>query len=72
MSLFRDRSFRATGLAHLSVDVLNSQGAILLAFLSGPLQLTNFLIGIVSTLVSLGGSLTMPIFGWLIVLATEL
>ena len=65
MSLFRDRTFRATGLAHLSVDVLNSQLAILLAFLSGPLQLSNLLIGVVSTLYSLGGSLSQPVFGWL-------
>ena len=65
MSLIRDRTFKATGLAHLSVDVLNSQVAILLAFLSGPLQLSNFMIGIVSTLFSLAGSLTQPVFGWL-------
>ncbi|TFH35723.1 MAG: MFS transporter [Anaerolineales bacterium] len=65
MSMFRDRTFTATGLAHLSVDILNSQVAILLAFLSGPLHLTNALIGIVSTLYSLGGSLSQPLFGWI-------
>jgi FSR family fosmidomycin resistance protein-like MFS transporter len=65
MSLFRDRTFRATGFAHLGVDLLNSQVAILLAFLSGPLQLSNTLIGLVSTLYSLSGSLSQPIFGWI-------
>ncbi len=64
MKLFRDRTYTATGLAHLSVDVLNSQIGILLAFLSGPLQLSNLLIGVVSTFYSLAGSLSQPIFGW--------
>jgi hypothetical protein len=37
MSLLRDRTFTATGLAHFSVDIFNCQVGILLAFLSGPL-----------------------------------
>lgn len=64
MSLFRDRIFTATGLAHFSIDILNSQIGILLAFLSGPLALSNALIGLISTLFSLSGSLTQPVFGW--------
>jgi FSR family fosmidomycin resistance protein-like MFS transporter len=64
MSLLRDRTFTATGLAHFSVDILNSQVGILLAFLSGPLALSNALIGLISTLFSLSGSLTQPVFGW--------
>jgi FSR family fosmidomycin resistance protein-like MFS transporter len=65
MSLFHDKTFRAAGFAHLAVDILNSQVAILLAYLSGPLQLSNALIGLVSTLYSLSGSLSQPIFGWI-------
>ena len=64
MSLLHDRTFTATGLAHFSVDILNSQVGILLAFLSGPLTLSNALIGLISTLFSMSGSLTQPIVGW--------
>lgn len=63
MSLFKDRAFRATALSHLSVDLLNSQQALLLAVLSIPLSLSNSMIGLISTLYSLGGSLSQPIFG---------
>lgn len=65
MSLIRDRSFLAAGFAHLGVDLLNSQQSVLLAFLSGPLGLTNSVIGIVSTLYTLSASLSQPVFGWL-------
>ncbi len=64
MSLLRDRTFTATGFAHFSVDVLNSQIGVLLAYLSGPLALSNAGIGLISTLFSLSGSLTQPLFGW--------
>ncbi len=64
MSLLRDKTFTATGFAHFGVDVLNSQVGILLAYLSGPLALSNALIGLISTLFSLSGSLTQPLFGW--------
>ncbi|MGB2896444.1 MAG: MFS transporter [Anaerolineales bacterium] len=65
MSLSRDRSFLATGLAHFAVDLLNSQRPLLLAVQSVPLGLSNFAIGLISTLYSLSGSLTQPVFGWL-------
>ncbi|MCK5053772.1 MAG: MFS transporter [Anaerolineales bacterium] len=65
MSLSRDRSFLATGLAHFAVDLLNSQRPLLLAVQSVPLGLSNFTIGLISTLYSLSGSLTQPVFGWL-------
>lgn len=65
MSLFQDRTFTATGFAHFAVDVLNSQIGTLLAYLSGPLALSNTLIGLISTLFSLSGSLTQPLFGWI-------
>lgn len=65
MSLKRDRSFLATGLAHFAVDLLNSQRPLLLAVQSIPLGLSNFAIGLISTLYSLSGSLTQPLFGLL-------
>lgn len=65
MSLGRDRSFLATGLAHFAVDLLNSQRPLLLAVQSVPLGLSNFTIGLISTLYSLSGSLTQPLFGLL-------
>lgn len=65
MSLLKDRSFLSAGFAHLGVDLLNSQKSVLLAFLSGPLGLTNSIIGIVSTLYALSASLSQPVFGWL-------
>jgi FSR family fosmidomycin resistance protein-like MFS transporter len=63
MSLLKDRAFRATALSHLSIDLLNSQNPLLLAVLSVPLGLSNTVIGLVSTLYSLAGSLSQPIFG---------
>lgn len=65
MSLLKDRAFRAAALSHLSVDLLNSQYPLLLATLSSPLGLTNSVIGLVSTIYSLGGSLSQPLFGML-------
>lgn len=65
MSLLRDRDFRATALSHLSIDLLNSQRPLLLAVLSVPLGLSNSLIGLVSALYSLSGSLSQPLFGML-------
>jgi FSR family fosmidomycin resistance protein-like MFS transporter len=65
MSLLRDRTYTATGFAHFGVDILNSQIGILLAYLSGPLALSNAFIGLISTFYSLSGSLSQPVFGWL-------
>ena len=65
MSLRRNRSFIATGLAHFAVDLLNSQRPLLLAIQSVPLGLSNFAIGLISTIYSLSGSLTQPLFGLL-------
>jgi FSR family fosmidomycin resistance protein-like MFS transporter len=63
MSLLKDRAFRAAALSHLSIDLLNSQHPLLLAVLSVPLGLSNSVIGLVSTLYSLSGSLSQPLFG---------
>lgn len=65
MSLLKDRAFRVTALSHLSVDLLNSQNPLLLAVLSVPLGLSNSIIGLVSTVYSLAGSLSQPLFGML-------
>lgn len=65
MNFLRDRSYLATVLAHLGVDLLNSQKSLLLAFLSTPLGLTNSLIGLVSSLYSLSASVSQPLFGLL-------
>lgn len=63
MSLFKDRSFLAASLAHFVVDMLNSQRPLLLAIMSASLGLSNTLIGGLSTIYSLAGSLTQPVFG---------
>ena len=49
----------------MAVDLLNGQRDILLAFLSIPLGLSNTLIGLISTIYTLLGSLLQPLFGWL-------
>jgi len=63
--LVRDRSFSAAAVGHLAVDLMNGQRDILLAALSLPLGLTNSLIGLISTLYTLLGSLLQPVFGLL-------
>lgn len=65
MSLLRDRSFRATVLGHLVVDLINAERPLILAVLSGPLGLTNALIGLVSLLHTISGSVLQPLFGWM-------
>ncbi len=65
MSLIKDRGFRAVVAAHLGVDLINSQNTVLLAFLSVPLGLSNSIVGLVSTLYRLMGSVSQPVFGGL-------
>jgi FSR family fosmidomycin resistance protein-like MFS transporter len=65
LSLFRNRAFVSNGLAHLAVDLLSGQRAMLLAIFSVPLGLTNAVIGLVGTLSTLMGSVSQPLFGWL-------
>lgn len=47
------------------VDLLNGSRPVLLAYLSGPLGLTNANIALISTLYVWTSSITQPIFGWL-------
>lgn len=65
MSLLRDRLFSSVALGHLTVDFLNGSRAVLLAYLSLPLGLSNAAVGLFSTIYVISGSLTQPIFGWL-------
>lgn len=65
MSLFSDRSFRATAVGHFAVDLINGQSALILAALSGPLGLSNVLIGVLSAAYTLLGSVLQPVFGLL-------
>jgi FSR family fosmidomycin resistance protein-like MFS transporter len=65
MSLFSDRPFRATAVGHFAVDLINGQRALILAALSGPLGLSNVLIGVLSTAYTLLGSTLQPAFGLL-------
>lgn len=65
MALLRDKLFSSVALSHLAVDMLNGQLAVLLTFLSVPLGLTNSLLGFVSAVCVVGGSLTQPIFGYI-------
>lgn len=65
MSLFRNKNFLAAALGHMIVDSLNGTRAIILAFLSVPLGLTNTLLGLYTTLYVVAGALAQPIFGYL-------
>jgi FSR family fosmidomycin resistance protein-like MFS transporter len=65
MNLVRDRSFSASAFGHMAVDLMNGQKDILLAALSVPLGLTNSLIGLISMVYTLIGSLLQPLFGLL-------
>ncbi|MFV1858669.1 MAG: MFS transporter [Anaerolineales bacterium] len=65
MSLFSDRSFRATAVGHFAVDLINGQRALILAALSGPMGLSNVLIGVLSAAYTLLGSVLQPVFGLL-------
>lgn len=65
MNILRDRSFVAIASGHFVVDLLNGQRALMLAAMSGPLGLTNALIGALSTSYTLLGAALQPLFGWL-------
>lgn len=65
MSLLLDVLFSTVAFGHLAVDVLNGQRAVLLAYLSGPLGLSNTALSLVSTVYIVLGALTQPIFGHL-------
>ena len=65
MPLLLDSLFSSIALGHLMVDLLNGSRSVLLAYLSGPLSLTNANIGLISALYVWVASLSQPFFGWL-------
>jgi len=65
MPLLFDTLFSSIALGHLMVDLLNGSRPVLLAYLSGPLSLTNADIALISTLYVWAASITQPVFGWL-------
>lgn len=65
MSLLFDSLFSSIALGHLMVDLLNGSRPVLLAYLSGPLGLTNANIALISTLYVWTASISQPFFGWL-------
>ncbi|MGB7877014.1 MAG: MFS transporter [Anaerolineales bacterium] len=65
MPLLFDSLFSSIAIGHLMVDLLNGSRAVLLAYLSGPLGLTNANIALISTLYVGTASITQPVFGWL-------
>jgi len=65
MRLLIDSLFFSVASTHLLVDLLSGQVALLLAFLSRPLDLSNADIGLVAAGYTLCSSLSQPLFGWL-------
>ncbi len=65
MPLLFDSLFSSIALGHLMVDMLNGSRSVLLAYLSGPLGLTNANIALISTLYVWTASMSQPVFGWL-------
>jgi MFS transporter, FSR family, fosmidomycin resistance protein len=65
MALLLDSLFSSIALGHLIVDILNGQRAVLLAYLSGPLGLSNATLGLVSTVYVVSAALIQPAFGHL-------
>lgn len=65
MTLLIDKLFSSVAFSHFLVDLLNAQRGILLAYLSGPLGLTNAMLGIISTLYAVVAAVAQPIFGFI-------
>lgn len=66
MTLPRQTLFWAVSIGHFTIDLFNSIGPVLLAFLSGHiLQMTNTQIGFAVSAYQLAGALSQPLFGYL-------
>jgi MFS transporter, FSR family, fosmidomycin resistance protein len=65
MTLILDSIFSSIAYSHLIVDLLNGQRAVLLAYLSGPLGLSNAALALVSTIYVVSAALIGPLFGYL-------
>ena len=66
MQLLRDQLFLTVSTTHFAVDLLGSQIAILMAFLSQTMGFSNTEIGLVTGGYAFFSALSQPIFGWLI------
>ena len=64
MPLLLDALFSSVALSHFAVDLLNGQRAVILAFLSVSLGLSNTTLGFFSTIYVITGALFQPIFGY--------
>ncbi len=60
------RIFAAVTVGHLGIDIFNSMGPVLLAFLKEPLGLTVTQVGIALGLYQFLAGATQPAFGWLV------
>jgi FSR family fosmidomycin resistance protein-like MFS transporter len=65
LALLLDGLFSSVVLTHLIVDLINSQRAVLLTFLSVPLGLNNAALGFFNTMYVVAGSIIQPVFGFL-------
>jgi FSR family fosmidomycin resistance protein-like MFS transporter len=65
MTLILDAVFSSVAYSHLIVDLLNGQRAVLLAYLSGPLGLSNAALALVSTIYVISAASIGPFFGYL-------
>jgi FSR family fosmidomycin resistance protein-like MFS transporter len=65
MPLLVSRILFAIMFGHFTVDVLNGQRTVLIAYLSGPMGLSNASIGLFATVYAVIGALAQPIFGYL-------
>ncbi len=60
------RIFAAVTVGHLGIDIFNSMGPVLLAFLKAPLGLSAAQIGLAVGLFQVLAGTTQPAFGWLV------
>jgi FSR family fosmidomycin resistance protein-like MFS transporter len=65
LALLLDSLFSSVVLTHFIVDLINSQRAILLTYLSVPLGLSNAALGFFNTMYVVAGSIIQPVFGYL-------
>ena len=60
------RIFAAVTVGHLGIDIFNSMGPVLLAFLRAPLGLSAAQIGLAVGLYQVLAGTTQPVFGWVV------
>jgi FSR family fosmidomycin resistance protein-like MFS transporter len=65
MSLFRNKIYLAVTLGHLTLDIFNNAGPVLVTFLSVPMGLSTAQIGLAVGSYQFVSSLIQPFFGWL-------